>query len=155
MHVLCVQKCGFLCRVQCEFLHPVSLHPGSHTAAPQGKPTPCSLLLPQCHPAAPGTIIGLDPTSGSSSLPGTTSLQSTQSLYSITLPAGQPQLPERFAVSFTIASTGAHFMFNNYNYTYNEAEQECQAQGGHLASYETVQEQLDVEAFLISNVSGD
>ncbi len=56
-------------------------------------------------------------------------------------------------MNFIIASTGAHFMFNNYNYTYSQAEEECQKQGGHLASYETVQEQLDVEQFLISNVS--
>jgi hypothetical protein len=115
-----------------------------------------------CNAAAPGTIVGLDPMTGASSEPGTMSLQTTQqalprpppptlqSLFSIAAPL--PTIPEVLSAHYIIASTGATFMFNNYNYTAREAEEECQRQGGHLASYDTVQEQLDVEAFLISNV---
>jgi hypothetical protein len=39
-------------------------------------------------------------------------------------------------------------------FTYDNAEVDCQLQGGHLASYETMQEQKDVESFLVDNVCG-
>jgi hypothetical protein len=51
-----------------------------------------------------------------------------------------------------ISTPGGNFTFNNANLTYDAAESDCRAQGGHLASYNTLFEQQDVEDFLINNV---
>jgi hypothetical protein len=60
--------------------------------------------------------------------------------------------PEPVTVLAITAGSGAQFTFNNNNFTYDNAEMDCQMQGGHLASYDTMQEQQDVESFLIDNV---
>ena len=62
--------------------------------------------------------------------------------------------PKPLTVLAITAGSGAQFTFNNNNYTYDDAEIDCQMQGGHLASYDTMQEQKDVESFLVDNVGG-
>ena len=51
-----------------------------------------------------------------------------------------------------ISTASGNFTFNNANLTYDAAESDCRAQGGHLASYSTLFEQQDVEDFLVNNV---
>jgi hypothetical protein len=54
--------------------------------------------------------------------------------------------------SLAFSTSGGNFTFNNANLTYGDAESDCRAQGGHLASYNALLEQQDVEDFLTSNV---
>ncbi len=52
------------------------------------------------------------------------------------------------------ASSGFTYRLFNHKTTAGDAETMCQAQGGHLASFASGEEQQEVEDFLIGNVSG-
>ena len=50
------------------------------------------------------------------------------------------------------STADGNFTWNNDNSTYSEAQSDCRLQGGQLASFNTQQEQADVEDLLVNNV---
>ena len=118
-----------------------------------------------CTWTAPGTITGLNTNetiNGYDLPPGQMSVMTITTSEPAMQPAGfgdgldtgSLPPPKQLSVLAITAGSGAQFTFNNNNFTYDDAEIDCQMQGGHLASFDTMQEQKDVESFLVDNVGG-
>jgi hypothetical protein len=55
------------------------------------------------------------------------------------------------APRYTTELTAATFYLNTTPSTFDEAEIACQTEGGHLASYSSFEEQVEVESFYLDN----
>jgi hypothetical protein len=150
-------QCGSSChRRRCQRCHRCRNHEVVHDA------TLDAFDVCVCaHPTAPGTITVLNTNetlNGYDLPPGQMSVMAIggsgfaqSAAFNDSLDA-YDQPPSQKAVMAITTSSGVQFTFNNNNYTYDAAEIDCQMQGGHLPSYETMREQQDVESFLVDNV---
>jgi hypothetical protein len=65
--------------------------------------------------------------------------------------AGLPVRAAPVTASFKAPSTGATYIVNTKPATYEAAEAFCKRNGGHLASYKSLEEQNETESFFLAS----